>query len=168
MGELKQDMQSMRQQLAMHENQIRTNQERIEINERNTRKYNVRIYGFDFNKCRSRDEHGNLVVIQPDKLVNDMLLRGLHLEEARVADMKAVACHWVTKTSKPYIILRLDTMKSKKLLDSKKRQFDKNYTPHGNRIFIRDDLTKVNAFFFICIVYWFSCWDVLDRKMKSY
>ena len=71
-----------------------------------------------------------------------MLQVGPHLEQAVVADMRIVACHWVTKTTKPYIILRLDSMKCKKLLDSRKRQIDKNYMPHGQKIFIRDDLTK--------------------------
>ena len=71
-----------------------------------------------------------------------MLEHGLHFDSAMIDEMKISACHWVTKTNKPYIIIRFETMKCKKLLDRKKKDMDRNYMPHGQRLFVRDDLTR--------------------------
>ena len=80
--------------------------------------------------------------------MKEMLEKGLHLDQATIEDMRMVTCHWLTKTNKPYIIVRLQNMKCRKLLNNKKKEMDKNYMPHGQRIFIREDLTKVNL---VCV-----------------
>ena len=144
---MKQEVQVVKQELAVHDRRIQNNHERIETNEGNARKYNVRIYGFDFTKSRNRDQQGNLKTVQPDQLVKETLQKGFHLDQTTIEDMKMAACHWVTKTNKPYIIVRFQNMKCTKLLDNRKKDIYKNYMPHGQRIFIRDDLTKVNLLY---------------------
>ena len=93
LGQLKKEVQGIKQELGAHDRRIHSNQEGIEANERNTRKYNVRIYGYDFSKCRNREQHGNFKVVQPDQLVKEMLEKGLHLDQATIEDRRMVTYH---------------------------------------------------------------------------
>ena len=135
--------------LDEHDKAIKANTDRIEINEINARSMNMRVYGFNYKLCKKTTVgHNNETIteiIQPMQLIHTMMLVGFGTQQDDVNKMKFAALHWVTKSKTPFIMIKFLTMDDKKCFERKRRFLNNSYTPHGSRLTIRNDWTKLQG-----------------------
>ncbi len=115
-----------------------TLEQRVELNERNSRQLNLRIFGFNAydNGTGSRFRNPRGVWMQ-------LLRDGLHISEDEAKGIHLAQCHWVGKGA--FLIVRFLRYEDRVRVLSQRTKLGSVYKPHGRVISLKNDMTKEQA-----------------------
>ncbi|VDN21462.1 unnamed protein product [Gongylonema pulchrum] len=137
---MKDELKEINNRVGKNDGKVSELTQIVETNETVQRSLNLRIYGFEYAKCKlaNQEDPKKFDVVSLKELIVKMIVEGMKLPENIAKGMIFRKCHWV---SRKYVLCGFTSAEDKQIFNKGEYNL-KSYVPHGHPLSIKGEPAK--------------------------